>query len=193
MHKGLQWQPSTASSPYGTGVVSSCSQHKHPSTHLDSVYSSFSDLIWFNSGLHRFNLQMKNAVWHFIWLPRMCSGWPSFLMKHFKGPAALHYWHSPALETDLESVISSAALCRSGQNWCVENSPFNITPVGALVSSTALRRWRSQNRCLHPFSLFCEWSVYLRSICHLRHLIINSISRQSWRLNSDLWQMSSGY
>lgn len=57
---------------------------------LALLYYSFSDLIWFNSGLHRFNLSMKNALWHFIWLLRMCSGWPSFLMKLFK---ARHYWH----------------------------------------------------------------------------------------------------
>lgn len=98
MHNRLQtsrqWQPNTTSSPYGIGTISSCSQHTPPSTHLALVYFSFSDLIWFNSGLHRFNLQMKNLVWHFIWLPRVCSGWPSFLMKLFKGPVAQHYWHS---------------------------------------------------------------------------------------------------
>lgn len=98
MQEGLQirrlWQPTATSSTYGIRAVSSCSEHTYPSTHLAMVYFSFSDLIWFNSGLHRFNLQMKNVVWHFIWLPRICSQWPSYLMKHFKEPAAQHYWHS---------------------------------------------------------------------------------------------------
>lgn len=158
MHKGLQtlrqWQPNTTGSPYGIGAVSSCSPHTHPSAHLALVYFSFSDLIWFNSGLHRFNLQMKNVVWHFIWLPRMCSGWPSFLMKVFKGPAARHYWHSLNTWDRLGvcNKLCCTALRYSGQNWCVEISPFNITLVRALALSTPQRRWRSQNRCLHPVS-----------------------------------------
>lgn len=99
MHKGLhtqrQWHSNKTNSPYGIGAVFPwLTAHTHTHTHLALVYFSFSNLIWFNSGLHRFNLQMKNVVWHFIWLPRMCSGWPSFLMKLFKGPAAQHYWHS---------------------------------------------------------------------------------------------------
>lgn len=89
MHKSLQTLPSQhIQSPYGPEAASSCSWHTPPSTHLALVYFSFSDLICFNSGLHRFNLWMKNAVWHFIWLPRMRSGWPSFLMKLCELPSS---------------------------------------------------------------------------------------------------------
>lgn len=121
--------------------------------HLALLYYSFSDLIWFNSGLHRFNLSMKNALWHFIWLPRMCSGWPSFLMKLFKGPAAQHYWHSLNIGDRLGVCNKLCCTVPLGQNWRVEISPFNTALVWALVLSTPLRRWHSQNRCLHPFSV----------------------------------------
>lgn len=100
MHKGLQTFSESVTILHSQSSIWYRSRFlllaatRPPSTHLAPVYFSFSDLILFNSGLHRFNLQMKNAVWHFIWLPRMCSGWPSILMKLFKGPAAQHYWHS---------------------------------------------------------------------------------------------------
>lgn len=68
------------SSPYGIG-----------SAHASGfgLFLIFRSHFFFNSALHRFNLQMKNVVWHFIWLLRMCFGWPSFLMKHFEVPALL--------------------------------------------------------------------------------------------------------
>lgn len=124
---------------------------------------------------------MKNAVWHFIWLPRMCSGWPSFLMKRFESPAALHYWHS--LNTWDRLRVCNKLCCTVLLRTEVMCGDFTFQHHSALGFSIK----RSTAPVLLPKQvftscfLFCGWYVYISSISRLRHLIINSISSQGWR------------
>lgn len=147
-------------------------------------YFSFSHLIWFNSGFHRFNLQMKNVVWHFIWVPWVYSGWPGFLMKRFEGPAARHYWHS--LNTWDRFGVCNKLCCATYRTklMCGDITFQHQSGLGFSIKLSTVPMILPKKVFTSLF-LFCEWSVYFYSI--------NSILSQSQRLNSDLWQMSSGY
>lgn len=96
MQKGLdklwQWQPGTTSPTYAIEAVSSCSPHTSLPNHLALVYFSFSDLIRCNSGLHRFNPQMKNEIWHlFFFFAATDVLWMAKLFNEAFGGAARHW------------------------------------------------------------------------------------------------------
>lgn len=103
-------------------------------------------------------------------------------MKRFEGPAAQHYWHSLNTWDRLRVcnklcctvLLRTELMCRdftfqhhSGSGFSIKHSTVPMMLPKQVFTS---------------YFVFCQWSVYLSSICHLRHLIINSISSQGWRL-----------
>lgn len=118
---------------------------------------------------------MKNVVWHCIWLPQMCSRWPSVLMKLFKVPAARHYWHSLNTWDRLEvcNKLCCAGLLRT-KLMCRDFTFQHHSVLGFGIKHSTVLMTLLPERVFASLFPFCEWSVYLSSICHLGHLIIIS-------------------
>lgn len=119
---------------------------------------------------------MENMVWHFIWLPRMHFGWPSFLMKLFEVPVARRYSHRLNTWGRLEVCNKLCCTVLLGTKLMCRDFTFqHHSGLGFGIKRSTVPMMLPKQVFTSPF-LFCEWSVYHRSICHLGHLIINPIS-----------------